>query len=400
MEFSVGFPAEQKIESTKDTNAAMVSDRIGLERDRATLMERDQNLPMSGSLLPVVKSAAPFALAVVAASLVMLASPTPVSQQVATVFGLCIAALGLGVVGRELGAAPWRASPHLMLVTSAAVALALGSLAQKLWFDPLGHGAGLASIELASFSLAIFIWLRLRERAVQLFADATTYSLELLIPKAWRREKPEGSESKVPATALRRGDCVICRAGDSVPADAEVLDGIAVLQERILCGKPALRIRGVGDEVYAGSRVLKGEVTARVTAELEDSKITSFLPILERAVRLPGGVVQRLMSPILWGLLFVAACVALGWHEVLDSWAMSLSAAAAVLTLVSLLDIVRLAEFIPSLAIRTGFEHGVLIQNRQALAALGRPKEVVLEQSSEESLFGMELREFTLLDER
>src|SRR5271169_3810120 len=57
------------------------------------------------------------------------------------------------------------------------------------------------------------------------------------------RQLKEGREDMVPATALRRGDIVLVRAGEVIPGDGEIIEGVAAVNEAAITGESAPVIR-------------------------------------------------------------------------------------------------------------------------------------------------------------
>lgn len=91
---------------------------------------------------------------------------------------------------------------------------------------------------------------------------------------ARRLESPEDRLrfDVVGARLLRPGDVVFVLAEDMIPADGDVLDGVARLDESALAGpgEPVLRSAAGDAHVAAGSRVLAGWLVLRVTADARD----------------------------------------------------------------------------------------------------------------------------------
>ena len=78
-------------------------------------------------------------------------------------------------------------------------------------------------------------------------------------------------EIKVPATSLRRGDVVMVRAGEMIPGDGEVVEGVAAVNEAAITGESAPVIRESGGDrsaVTGGTRVLSDRIVIRITAEI------------------------------------------------------------------------------------------------------------------------------------
>jgi len=80
------------------------------------------------------------------------------------------------------------------------------------------------------------------------------------------RVKRDGKWITVPARELVPGDVLRLRAGDFIPADVKLVEGIAEVDQSALTGESLPVERKVGDELYSGSVVRKGEITAVVTS--------------------------------------------------------------------------------------------------------------------------------------
>ena len=68
------------------------------------------------------------------------------------------------------------------------------------------------------------------------------------------------------ATDLRKGDIVICEAGDIIPADGDVIEGIASVDESAITGESAPVIRESGGDrsaVTGGTKVISDQITLR-----------------------------------------------------------------------------------------------------------------------------------------
>ena len=73
------------------------------------------------------------------------------------------------------------------------------------------------------------------------------------------RKRVEGKETAVPATSLKKGDVIVCSVGDIIPADGEVIEGIATVDESAITGESAPVIRDSGGDrsaVTAGTRIV------------------------------------------------------------------------------------------------------------------------------------------------
>ncbi|MGC1686449.1 MAG: potassium-transporting ATPase subunit B, partial [Candidatus Acidiferrales bacterium] len=83
------------------------------------------------------------------------------------------------------------------------------------------------------------------------------------------RLKKDGCTEDVPSSALRAGDVVTVTAGDFVPGDGEVIEGVASVDESAITGESAPVIREAGGDrsaVTGGTRVLSDEIKVRITS--------------------------------------------------------------------------------------------------------------------------------------
>ena len=103
-----------------------------------------------------------------------------------------------------------------------------------------------------------------------------------------RRLRPDGAEEKVPAAQLARGDLVVCEAGDVVPSDGEIIEGIASVDESAITGESAPVIRESGGDrsaVTGGTKVLSDRIVVRITAERGKTFLDRMISLVEGANR-------------------------------------------------------------------------------------------------------------------
>src|SRR5216683_140342 len=88
-----------------------------------------------------------------------------------------------------------------------------------------------------------------------------------------------------PSTALRKGELILLEKNDVVPIDAEVLEGIGMVDESLLTGESTPVRKAPGDEVIGGSKVISDTLTARVTVNPEDTYISEMIRLVESSKR-------------------------------------------------------------------------------------------------------------------
>ncbi len=121
-----------------------------------------------------------------------------------------------------------------------------------------------------------------------------------------RRLNPDRTEERVPAASLRKGDIVVCEAGDIIPSDGEILEGLASIDESAITGESAPVIRESGGDrsaVTGGTKVLSDRVVVRITAERGQTFLDRMIGLVEGANR------QRTPNEIALTILLAALTI-------------------------------------------------------------------------------------------
>jgi K+-transporting ATPase ATPase B chain len=103
-----------------------------------------------------------------------------------------------------------------------------------------------------------------------------------------RKRLADGSIVETPSVDLVAGDVVVVTAGHLIPADGDVIEGIATVDESAITGESAPVIRESGGDrsaVTGGTRVLSDEIVVRVTARPGESFLDRMIALVEGAVR-------------------------------------------------------------------------------------------------------------------
>jgi Cd2+/Zn2+-exporting ATPase len=79
------------------------------------------------------------------------------------------------------------------------------------------------------------------------------------------------------------GDIIVMKAGERIPLDAKVIEGISMIDTSALTGESVPREVNVGDDILSGCINLNGLITARVTKEYEESTVSKILDLVENA---------------------------------------------------------------------------------------------------------------------
>jgi len=147
----------------------------------------------------------------------------------------------------------------------------------------------------ASFDLWISIWLwftvlfaNFAEAIAEGRGKAQAESLKRSRSEVFARLLKDNKETKVPAGTLKKGDIVVCEADDIIPADGEVIEGIASVNEAAITGESAPVIRESGGDrsaVTGGTKVISDRIVIRITANPGGNFIDRMIALIEGAKR-------------------------------------------------------------------------------------------------------------------
>ncbi len=137
--------------------------------------------------------------------------------------------------------------------------------------------------ELAALIAVMLLGHWLEMRAVGQ-ASGALQALAELLPDEAKRVTGSGVEV-VPLSALSVGDVVLVRSGGRVPADGEIVEGAAELDESMITGESRPVPKSVGDPVVAGTVATDSAIRVRVTAIGEDTALAGIQRLVAEAQR-------------------------------------------------------------------------------------------------------------------
>jgi len=223
----------------------------------------------------------------------------PGSKWIPAIFGTIVFAYG-GIVFLRgaLGELADR-KPGMMTLISLAILVAFGA--------SLAATFGLFKVEVW-WELATLItimvlghWLEMRAIAQ---ARGALNALAALLPDT--AERLSGSEvQNVPISQLRIGDVVLIRPGTRVPADAEVIEGDAEVDESMITGESKPVAKGPGTKVIAGTVASGGSLRARITAVGDQTALSGIMRLVA-AAQASGSRTQALADRAAALLFYVA----------------------------------------------------------------------------------------------
>ena len=119
----------------------------------------------------------------------------------------------------------------------------------------------------------------------------------------------------VPSSQLVKGDIFMCEAGDIIPTDGEIIDGIATIDESAITGESAPVIRESGGDkssVTGGTKVLSDKIKVKVTTEPGESFLDKMIALVEGASRqkTPNEIALTILLAG-FTLVFIIVCITL-----------------------------------------------------------------------------------------
>ena len=168
--------------------------------------------------------------------------------------------------------------------------------------------------------LAVWLWFTVlfanfAEAVAEGRGKAQAASLRKARKDTMARRLRNGQEQKVPAPDLNKGDLVVCEVGDVIPADGDVVEGIASVDESAITGESAPVIRESGGDrsaVTGGTRVLSDRIVIRITMDKGHGFLDRMIALVEGAQRqkTPNEIALTILLAALT-VIFLLVCVTL-----------------------------------------------------------------------------------------
>ncbi len=288
-------------------------------------------------------------------------------------------------------------NPVMFVVELGALIVTGGWLIQAFGGPPLGGGDEPAWF---AFSIGMWLWLTV---VFANFAEAIAEGRGKAQADALRSMRTEtvarlrdGGEK--PASELHRGDVVVVEAGETIPGDGTVIEGIASVDESAITGESAPVVRESGGDrsaVTGGTRVLSDRIVVEITQEPGQSFLDRMIALVEGAERrkTPNEIALNILLAGLT-LVFLAVVVSL------RPFAEFSGAGASVVTLIALL-VALIPTTIGALLSAIGIagmdrlvRHNVLALSGRAVEASGDVDVLLLDKTGTITLGNREATQF------
>ncbi|MEP0845744.1 MAG: heavy metal translocating P-type ATPase [Phycisphaerae bacterium] len=259
-----------------------------------------------------------------------------------------------------------------------AIGLAAGGVAGVV-NTALGRG----EIYFDSLTMLVFLLLvgRWVQRQQQRRASDAVELLYSLTPSFARRVDADGVRD-VPLEAVRPGDLVEARAGDTIPVDGEIESGQSSIDQSLLTGESTPREVCEGDAVSAGTVNLAAAVRIRARATGERSRVGQLMQMVERSARNTAPIVRtadRIARHFTAAMLALAAVTLLGWLRLDASRAVDQAMTLLLVTCPCALGLAT--PMIVTVAIGRAARRGILIKGGEMLEALSRRGTILLDKT-------------------
>ncbi|HEY3546115.1 MAG TPA: potassium-transporting ATPase subunit KdpB [Propionicimonas sp.] len=251
----------------------------------------------------------------------------------------------------------------------------------------------LSVVRPSAFAILITIWLwativfaNLAEAIAEGRGKAQADTLRKTRTQTMARRLATGdAEEQVPGTELRLGDRVVVEAGQVIPGDGDVVEGVATVDESAITGESAPVIREAGGDrcsVTGGTTVLSDRIVVRITAKPGETFIDRMIALVEGASR------QKTPNEIALGILlvtltiiFLLAVIALQPQAIYSGGRLSLVVLVALLVCLIPTTIGALLSAIGIAGMDRLVQHNVLAMSGRAVEAAGDVNTLLLDKT-------------------
>jgi len=235
-------------------------------------------------------------------------------------------------------------------------------------------------------SVTMFIFLllagRYLEQSARHKAGEMSDALTKLVPAVAHRLDEAGQVEVVPAFELRRGDRVLVRPGDAVPADGSVLEGDSSVDAAMLTGESVPEPKRVGSSLAAGTVNVESPLVMSVEQVGQDTMVSAIVRLMDRAqAQKPriAEIADRYARKFVIGLFAITAIVTLVWLFIDPARAFWVAIAILAITCPCSLSLATPAAI--AVAVGRMTKAGVLVTRGYAIESLAKVTHVVFDKT-------------------
>ena len=231
----------------------------------------------------------------------------------------------------------------------------------------------------------VFVGQVLELRARERTGDAIRALLDLT-PKTARRILPDGSEYDAPLENVTVGDLLRVRPGDSVPVDAEVVEGRSSVDESMITGEPVPVEKVAGDRVTGGTLNKNGTLAIRATDVGSDTVLAQIVQMVAGARRSRApiqGLADRVSAIFVPTVVLIALATFVIWliFGPSPSFVFAIASAVSVLIIACPCALGLATPISITTAAGRGAQAGVLVKNAEALERMADVDTLIIDKT-------------------
>ncbi|HHT9130216.1 MAG TPA: copper-translocating P-type ATPase, partial [Candidatus Brocadiaceae bacterium] len=200
----------------------------------------------------------------------------------------------------------------------------------------------------------------------------------------------EGKESEVNASSLRVGDRVVVRAGEIIPTDGEIIDGISSVDESVVTGESMPVVKQKGDSVVGATINKTGVLIVKATKVGEETVLSQIISMVEDA-QMDKAPIQRFADKV--STIFVPVVVGLSlltfgcWYFLFYTlggeqqfvWSLKMAVAVLVIACPCAMGLATPTAIMVGSGV--GLDHSILIKRASALEKIAQLNVIVLDKT-------------------
>ncbi len=279
------------------------------------------------------------------------------------------------IAGPAIADAFKKLDPRLMIKNPVMFVTMIGAALTTVGIFTAAHGLRAFVAQLAVWLWFTVLFANFAEAMAEGRGKAQAQALRKTRVQTTAHRLRNGSTAEVNATELRKGDLVVVRAGEIIPADGDVIEGAATVDESAITGESAPVIRESGGDrsaVTGGTRVLSDEIKIRVSINPGEGFLDRMISLVEGAKRqkTPNEIALTILLAALT-LIFLLVCITLKPFGIYSAAEFSVPVLIALLVCLIPTTIGGLLSAIGIAGMDRLLQHNVLAMSGRAVEASG-----------------------------